>query len=212
MLPPSIPTSFIPRPAGSAPHRVSSDLTGLFGVLMYAILGVIILLAAGIFFYERLLIRTENEKHEQLAKAKSNIDSATIESFVRLKDRLDSGEALLNKHLALSNFFSVLENTMPSTIRFSSLDINVNEKGDEATVRAVGAAKNLNALAAASASFADDGRIKDAIFSKITVSPEGGSISFSLAATLVPKLIAFSVEGQSDDSATGTNATTTTSL
>ena len=54
-----------------------------------------------------------------------------------------------------------------------------------------GVAKSFNALAAASAAFAADGRIKDAIFSNININRDS-SVSFALAATLDPKIIAFS--------------------
>lgn len=51
-------------------------------------------------------------------------------------------------------------------------------------------ARSFNALAAASNAFATDGRIKDAIFSNISVNKDS-TVSFSLSAMLDPKLIIF---------------------
>lgn len=215
MLPPSLPTSFVPRPAGSPPRHVNTDFTGFFGVVIYIVCGVIMALAAGVFAYERFLLSAQANKREQVTKANSSIDLKTVEGFIRLNDRLNSGQGLLEKHVALSNFFLVLESVIPSAVRFSTLEIAVNEKGDGATIHAAGVAKSLNALAAASSFFADDGRIKDAIFSKIVVNAEDDSISFLLAATIDKKLLAFSVDNPIEENATGAGAgvaTTTTSI
>jgi len=80
---------------------------------------------------------------------------------------------------------------MPSTIRFSSLHLSIDDTGT-ATLGGTGIAKNFNALAATSMVFAQDGRIKDAIFSNIAINAKDSSVSFTLAATLDPKLIVFS--------------------
>ena len=51
-----------------------------------------------------------------------------------------------------------------------------------------GVARSFNALAAESAAFADDKRIKRAIFSAITAD-KGGLVRFSLRAELDPKIL-----------------------
>ncbi|MDO8742645.1 MAG: hypothetical protein Q7J45_03910 [bacterium] len=208
MLPPSIPTSFVPHPLGGAPRRASRDLTGVFGVVIYIILGIVIALAAGVFFYGRILASTQASRDAELAKAKGGIDSATIENFVRLHDRLDSGQKLLSKHIAFSNFFSLLERIIPSTVRFSSLNITLGEKGG-AKLSGAGVARNFNALAAVSSAFAADGRIRDAIFSSLVVSPVNGSVAFALSASLDQKLIEFTVGEPAQDASSIETSTTT---
>ncbi|MDP2651626.1 MAG: hypothetical protein Q8O94_00630, partial [bacterium] len=108
-----------------------------------------------------------------------------------LRDRLNAGGILLANHPAFSGFFTALGTLLPTTVRFTSLNLSVDNKG---TVRfeGSGVAKSFNALAAASTAFAQDGRIKDAIFSNIVVSPRDNSVSFALAAAIDPKLVAFS--------------------
>jgi len=206
MLPPSIPTSFVPHPLGGAPRRAGSDLTGVFGAVIYVILGIVIALAVGVFFYGRILASTEEEKRAKLAEIEGSVDSVTIENFVRLHDRLASGQGLLSKHGAFSNFFAVLERIIPSTVRFSTLHVLLNEKGGGARLEASGVARNFNALAAVSSALAADGRIRDAIFSGISVSQNNGSVTFSLTATIDQKLIEFAV---SAEPAEDTNSTTT---
>ena len=98
---------------------------------------------------------------------------------------------LLANHIAFSGFFGLLQNLMPSTARFVSLRLSLNDaKGVK--IEGSGFAKSLNALAATSAVFETDGRIKDAVFSNIVVSAKDNSVSFALTAALDPKIIAFS--------------------
>lgn len=190
MLPPTIPTSFVPHSGGSAARHFGSDFNNAFGFFAYAILVTMFVFAVGIFFYARLLANNEAAKNTALAKAEAAIDLQTVESFVRLRNRLDSGATLLTNHVAFSGFFALIETVIPTTVRFTSSHLSVD---DMKTVKleGTGIAKSFNALAAASAGFATDGRIKDAIFSNIVVTRDN-TVSFALSATLDPKLVAFS--------------------
>lgn len=189
-LPPTIPTSFVPYSASATARRLRTDFIGAFGFFAYGVLGLAVILALGVFLYGRILDGTLASKDAALAKAEAAIDPATVASFVQLRNRLTSSQSLLNAHPALSNFFSVLEKTLPATARFSKLHLTLGS-GNTAKLDAAGVAKNFNVLAALSAAFATDGRIKDAIFSNIIVSQKDNSVSFVLTATLAPDLIAF---------------------
>ncbi|OGG93805.1 hypothetical protein A2609_00975 [Candidatus Kaiserbacteria bacterium RIFOXYD1_FULL_47_14] len=191
MLPPTIPTSFVPRSASTASHRFHTDFTGVFDLLMYIALGISFILAIVVFSYGRILSASQSAKDTALAQAESAINPATVEEFVRLRDRLALGNTLLAGHTAFSKFFSSLGTLMPATVRFSLLHLSFDDKG-KVKFEGSGVAKNFNALAAASTAFAQDGRIKDAIFSNIVVNPRDNSVSFALAAALDPKLVAFS--------------------
>ncbi|MBU6388693.1 hypothetical protein KGQ72_02390 [Patescibacteria group bacterium] len=189
-LPPTIPTSFVPHASGAPAQRFRSDLTGAFGFFAYGVLGVVFILALGVFFYGRILAAEQSSKDATLAKAEAAIDPSTVENFVRLRNRLNQSETLLKKHVAFSNFFTSLETLLPANVRFSTLHISLDPTGIS-KIDGTGVAKNFNALAAASIAFAGDGRIKDAIFSKISIAKDN-SVSFGLSATLDPKLISFS--------------------
>jgi len=192
MLPPSIPTSFVPHTASAAARTFRADWSGAFAFLGYGILAIIFALAVGVFFYGRILSASQAAKDAELAKAEAAIDPATVESFVALRNRLNSGQTLLNNHVALSSFFTLLQTIGPTTVRFSSMHLVLDGTG-VAKLEGAGVAKSFNALAAASSALAADGRIKDAIFSRIVVSSKDGSVAFALAAKLDSKLVAFSV-------------------
>ena len=206
-LPPTIPTSFVPHPASSASRRFHMDFVGAFSFVCYVILIGVIVLSISVFLYSRILTSALEKKEADLAKARAAIDATTAQSFVRLHDRLASGKSLLGNHTALSGFFSVIEEILPSTVRFNTMHLSFGEMG-AATVDGTGIAKNFNALAAASASLAADGEIKDAIFSHISINKDG-SVTFSLSALLEQKLVTFSAPAPVAAPVATTTATTT---
>lgn len=188
-LPPTIPTSFVPHPA-SEQRKFRADFTGAFGFFAYAVFGIVFLMALGVFFYGRILSADKASKDRELIAAEAKIDSKAVESFVRLRNRLSSSETLLDGHVAFSGFFTSLEKILPATVRFTALRLSIGQSG-ASRIDGGGVAKSFNALAAASTAFAEDGRIKDAIFSNINVNKDG-SVSFSLSAALDREIIVFS--------------------
>ncbi|HCR52645.1 TPA: hypothetical protein DIV48_03330 [Candidatus Kaiserbacteria bacterium] len=189
-LPPTIPTSFVPHPTGAAPRRFRADLTGAFDFFAYGVLGFVFILALGVFLYGRVLAADKLAKDAKVSAALTSIDLETVDDFVRLRDRLTSGQVLLEKHMAFSTLFAALEKLLPATVRFTSLRLSIDSSG-ATSMEGSGVAKSFNALAATSAAFAQDGRIKDAIFSNITVNAKDSSVSFTLSAMLEPDITAF---------------------
>ncbi len=208
-LPPTIPTSFVPHPSSSLERRFRSDFTGASVMVGYGALFLAILLAIGVAMYGYILSGTLADRDAQLARAEAAIDPATVEAFVRLRDRLTTSSTLLDSHIALSGFFSTLERILPTTVRFTTLNISVNQ-ANAIRLEGAGTAKSFNALAAASGAFAKDGRIKDAIFSNIGVNRDT-SVSFSFSATLDPRLTAFTPTALPPSSVSATTSATTTS-
>ena len=190
-LPPTIPTSFVPRSTfTSARRKFRSDFTDVFGLFAYAVLGIVFALALGIFFYGRILAGAQASKDAALAKAEKAIDPATVRGFVQLRDRLTAGQRMLGNHIALSNFFKLVETLLPANVRLSTLHLTLDTT-KKVRLEGSGIAKSFNALAAVSNAFAADGRIKEAIFSNIVVNRDS-SVSFTLSATLDSKIVAFS--------------------
>lgn len=188
-IPPSIPTSFVPQSDVNRREQ-GSVFVNVFGFIGYGLFVLTFLLAAGVFGYGRILNSTLASKNTELDKIESSIDPATVEGFVRLRDRLNSASSLLDNHIALSGFFSALETILPTPIRFTSLDLSLGGDNKVVKLSGGGLAKSFNTLAAASQAFATDGRIKNAIFSNIAVNKDS-SVSFLLTATLDPKAVTF---------------------
>ena len=190
-VPPTVPTSFVPRPQNAAPlSRI--DLGGAFAFVCYGALLLTVVVALLVFAYDRILAADLAAKDQELTIAVSKIDVATVNSFVRLRDRLALSKQILNSHMAFSTFFNFLEKLTLTNVRFSSLDARFADGKTNITLS--GTAKSFNALAAESVAIAGDGRIHDALFSGVKIAPLGG-VTFSLMGTLDPKLTLFAPTG-----------------
>lgn len=167
--------------------RHSESGGNMFMVIGLAVLGIAVLLSIGVFAYGHYLGGQEQEKANELKAAEDSVSQSTVEGFIRLRDRFTSAETVLSQHVVLSQFFDSLETLTLQGVRFDSLGIKVN-LDRTATLEMSGVAKNFNALAAQSAAFAQEPRIKQAIFSDIKAD-ERGVVSFTLNATLDPKIV-----------------------
>ncbi len=203
-VPPTIPTSFVPHPGSSLgqPHS-GHDITGAFGFFAYFVLGFVVLSAFGVFGYDQFLASRETTKNAELSKAQTELDPHTVSNVVRLRDRLSYGDSLLNAHVAPSNLFRLFENILPRTVRFERVRLVFDTQG-KATLTAEGTAKTFNALAAASDALGKDGRIRNAIFSGVSVANDN-TVDFTLSALIDRDLFAFKpAETSSVSSATTT--------
>lgn len=185
-LPPSIPTSFVPKQPVTTTRRqrVSSSVPALIG---YFIAGVALVAAGLVFGYQFYLGTVRDAKAEKLRVAEAGINAATVEDFIRLRNRFRAAETLLDTHVRGTQFFDVLEQLTLQNIRFQSLELHI-AADRSADITMHGIAKSFNALAAESAAFAGEKRIKRAIFSDIAVD-KAGTVTFTLNADLEPSLL-----------------------
>lgn len=186
-LPPTIPTSFVPKQPVATSSRKQQSGTNIFFIIGGVIAIVSLLLAAAVFGYEIYLKNARDQKTLGLAEAQKAVNLDTVEGFIRLKNRLSTVESLLNQHVELSEFFDTLEARTLQTVRFSGLSVTV-EADRSAEIQMEGVARTFNALAAQSSAIAAEKRIKRAIFSDISVN-ENGTVGFTLTATVDPRLI-----------------------
>lgn len=186
-LPPTIPTSFVPKQPVATSSRKQQSGTNLFFIIAGVVAIISIASSAGVLGYEMYLKNARDQKSADLALAQKSVDLDTVEGFIRLKNRLNTVEHLLDRHVALSEFFDTLESRTLQTVRFSGLSVAV-EDDRSAEIQMEGVARSFNALAAQSSAIAAEKRIKRAIFSDISVN-ENGTVAFSLTATVDPRLI-----------------------
>ena len=193
-LSPTIPTSFVPKqPVRTVPNKPRPSGGNALMVISFFILGLAVVGCVGVFLFQQYLGSVLVKKEEALKIAEERITTSGIEEFIRLSDRLTTGKELLENHIALSQFLTVLESSTLANVRFSSMSF-VLEEGVP-TVEMVGVARTFNALAAQSNTFGANPEIKSAIFSGITVNP-GGSVSFIVSAKLTPEFVTMSKEAR----------------
>jgi hypothetical protein len=202
-LSPSIPTSFVPKQP-VAPKRRSSgnDLLLLISIL---ILGLGIFASVATFAYDAYLQSVVKDKEAKLIAARKDAQEDEVKGFVQLRNRLNASRNLLDQHVAMSQVFDMLENTTLVNTRFDSMSIQVADDRS-ASITIAGSAKNFNALAAESKSFAAQKYVKSAIFSGIRINADG-TIGFSINATLDPKVV---IQGGEVTAPAASVSTTTT--
>lgn len=185
-LPPTIPTSFVPK----QPVLTRKSTIGFnpFLVVAYFVLGIWILVAFLVFGYQLYLEKIAKQRADDLITAQNNIDQATVTDFIRLRDRFTTAKTVLDKHVTLSHFFDNLENITVQNARFTSLKITVKDTRT-ASIEMAGVAKNFNALAAQSTAFANDKRFKRAIFSGFVLDQKDGTVKFEVKADVESSLV-----------------------
>lgn len=184
-IPSSIPTSFVPKQPVEM-HQRRSGSGGIFMALSLVVLGIAVVLAAGVFVYSRYLSAQAAGKEAEIQKAQQGVSQDSVEQYIRLSERLSSAKMILSGHVMLSQFFDALESLTLADVQITSLSVETAADGGTA-VKMTGVAKNFNALAAQSAAFAKEPRIKQAIFSGISAN-KSGVVSFSVSAKLDSRL------------------------
>ena len=187
-LSPSIPTSFVPKqPVSTDRRRFSNGGNNLFLVVSSIILGLTVAVAAATFLYDQFLKNEESAKAAEITAAQKSVDEDTVDQLVRLQDRLTASEELINQHIVLTQFFSLLSSITAQNVHFDGVSINVADDRS-AHITMTGEAQDFNALASQSTVFAGQPDIKSAIFSNINLN-SNKNVSFTLDADLDPSLI-----------------------
>lgn len=186
-IPPTIPTSFVPKqPVSTAARRPQSGLNA-FLIIAGVVAGLAVLASGATFGYKTYLENVRTTKSTALETAQKEVNPETVEGFIRLRNRFNSAQTLLDQHVLTSQFFDTIEARTLQTVRFNSLILTVADDRS-AEIQMEGVAKSFNALAAQSEAFASEKRIKRAIFSSIAVK-ENGTVGFKLSAELDPRLV-----------------------
>ena len=192
-LPPTIPTSFLPKAPIQAGTSARPTVRKSSGINPFSIIGILLLIialagAGGVYAYKEYVTHERDTEASKLIAAQKKIDQEGVQEFIRLRNRLVAGNTLLENHITLSQFFATLESMTLQNVRFNTLELSVAD-GRTATVKLSGEAKTLNALAAQSSAFSSDPNIKRAIFSGIKANDKTKFIEFNLTADLQPGLV-----------------------
>jgi hypothetical protein len=188
MASPTIPTSFVPRQQFAAPPpRPKRSGENIFLIASIGIFALALLAAGGTFAYEKYLESSRDAKEASIASKQQGIDSSTVAEFVALSNRLSAAQTILDNHVAVSQFFDLLEGLTLQSVSITALTLHVADDRT-ATLSIAGNAKTFNALASESAAFAQQPLIKHAIFSGLNAGKDG-TVSFTVTADLDSSLI-----------------------
>jgi hypothetical protein len=161
-----------------------------------------IALSAGSYFYQNYLTGVLVGKKETLEKARKGFDIDTIKELKRLDTRIETAKGLLDKHIAISGVFDILQQATLKTISYSSFDITSAANSDAGDASGAageaggiqfkmnGIAKSYNSVALQSDLLSKTKGIKEPIFSNINLN-EAGNITFSVSALIDPGVLRY---------------------
>lgn len=193
-------TSFIPK----KPITVDQDSGGgvsLFLLIAIIIFIVMIALGGGVWVWKNSLINKIQQAKIDLSEAKASYEEGTINSLIRLDDRMTVSEELLNKHLAISPLFLLLEKNTLKNVRIKSLKFSYGAENKikmdlSGVAQSYGAISNLSyeVLSKQSDAFGANHLREEISQPMITdFSPNvDGSVAFNFSALINPKLISYS--------------------
>lgn len=191
-LPPTIPTSFVPKQPVAPQARRPRPQAGVMYYAALFILGVMVVGAGLTFAYSLYLNNVRDSRQARLHTAEQNINNDTVTDFIQLRNRIQTANVVLNQKIRVSQFFDALESVTLQNVRFKTLSFSVgNDRSAKITMS--GSARSFNALAVESSAFAHNDNFKRSIFSGIAAD-KNGVVSFTLNAELAPKLLMDSVK------------------
>lgn len=177
-------TSFIPRDGGETSHARHSGSGGLLELMILVAIVLFVAsgaLGVGTFLYHKYLQASNASKIDQLERATAAFEPALIQELTRLDDRMRAASDILERHVAPSALFSMLEKTTLQTITFNSLTLDTVDP-QHMSIKMEGVANSVNSIAHQADLFSKVGMISNPIFSDIDRQDDG--INFTLSALL----------------------------
>ncbi len=188
---PKFTTSFIPKKQVTVSSGKASFTSGVsfFTLLTSVILIAVILFAAGLFLYRLTLEQRISSQLLTLEKVRESFEQNFISQATRLNSRIVSASKILDKHLAPSAIFDLLEEFTLQTISFNSFEFSDNVDG-KIIVRGSGEGDSFASVVLQSDEFGKSGYMRDVLFSDLEPNTNG-NVSFSFEATLDPQLVLY---------------------
>lgn len=146
---PKLSTSFIPKQGlarAGQPYRPASGSVDLFlmiGVVLFLIVGA---LAGGLYLYNSKLNKDLTALDNEIKEKRAAFELGQIDEVKAFQRRVDAGSQVLAGHTALSQFFTLLEESTIPDVSFYTLRLSAgNEAG--ISVEMEGVAKGFSSIA-----------------------------------------------------------------
>ncbi len=187
-----IQSSFIPRdaaePQKSTRIRNGSGLGDLLLVLGIVALVASISLAVAVFLYQQYLNAQSQSDVAQLQRAQQQFEPSLIQQLIRLNDRMQSAQSLLDAHIAPSALFDILDQVTLQTVSFASLDFDATNP-QQIKISMTGVAQSVNSIALQDDLLSKSGVFTSPIFANIVRQKDG--VHFSVSALVNPAALNF---------------------
>ncbi len=183
-------TSFIPKKTViESPKRIKSG-GGVINLIAFIVFLASLIAAGGAYFY-RESVKTDIEEFKRsLAVAKNQFEPSLITELQILDKRLNAATTILDKHIAVSPIFVLLEEVTLPTVRYSDFSYEVDTTTNLVNVTMKGEAKGYNFIALQADLFDDNKFIKNPIFSDFVLD-QTGNIDFNLTFSVDKSLVSY---------------------
>lgn len=180
------------------PERtVKSKPVGLLTVLSLLIFFTALISTVALYLYketlEKNIVRMEND----LNLAKARFEPEKISQLGLLNKRLEAGQAVLSKHIAISPIFTALSNVTMKSVRYTKFSYGIEGERDvKVVVKLEGVASDYRSVALQSDLFSSSKYFKETVFSELSLD-EKGKVKFNLTFSVDPVFVDYQklVEG-----------------
>lgn len=198
--------SFIPKkPLVPTQGAQSHTHVSIFSILSVLIFIVSIVAAVGVVLWVRILEQSVEESKVTLQRSRESFDPRLIDELKRVNTRIDVAKELMQKHLAISNFFDVIESFTLRSVRFSNFSYIFEPDTNNILLSMNGEAESFSAIALQSDVLGKTKSLVNPILSNLAQT-EKGRITFTLNATVPPSILLYK------DTVVGAASTTTPAL
>ena len=185
---PKFQSSFIPKKAITADQGVrASSTVNLF--FLIAVISFILTLGAGAFL---MFINYQQNKDigviadSLIASEKKEFSETDVKAWTRLDGRIAAATQILQKHIAVSTLFEILQETTIKNVQFNKFDFSTkldNAGKAAAIVSLAGQGRNFNSVSYQSDVFRDTSAFTDTLFSDVRLDDKG-NVLFQVNASI----------------------------
>ncbi|PCI27732.1 hypothetical protein COB55_05240 [Candidatus Wolfebacteria bacterium] len=187
-----IPKKPISRGAGVRNARPSS--VGVFYSISVLVFAVVVILAIGMFAYEKTLERQIEARRVLLENQSDALELSFVAEATQTHDQLDALTDILKGHVRASELFTVLGATTLKSVQFTGFEFIHNENP---TIQLEGVAQSFASLALQADAFRENEKIISVSIANINLD-ESGNVVFSSQLILDPIVVEYADQFRTD--------------
>lgn len=186
---PKLQSSFIPRKSmANIPSYQASSVT-VYSIVASIMFVVALGLATVAFISKKTMIDDIVNMNKTLVETRNSFQTEMILDLKNKSYRLTEANSLLKNHLAFSNFFHFVEDTVYEGVTWNDLTYEYNKSG-QVRIKLSGLARSFNSLALQYDIFENNPGLSDVALTKIAPDKSGG-VSFVAEAVVSRDMILY---------------------
>ncbi len=186
---PKFQTSFIPKKSLSQAGSYSPPTIGILSMIATLVFLAAVGIAGGLFIYEKVVSEQIGSYQKDLERARAEFNPEKTNELTRLSKRIENTKKLLNGHLAVSNFFKLLESNTLKTVRFNEFDFT-SEGLDTVVIKMTGQANSFSSIALQADRLNANPMFKNTIVDNINLE-KFGNVSFLVTTSVDPSVVSY---------------------